>query len=105
MSNVLTAAEITQLMSNARERGGHERNIRKFNESNEMYKDLAEFYPGKTPEQLKALKNQLTMKARSLELGHIKFVKVDDTQYIVVNTNLLEGDVESDEDESDEASE
>lgn len=86
---VLTPEAITALLASKRERGGHERNIKAFVESGEMYKDLATIYVGKDKDQLYALKNTLTMKAKALDLaGSVSFAKVEDT-VVMINTAVL----------------
>lgn len=86
----LSKADITRLLSNNRERGGIERTLREFVSSNEMYCVVNELpkYSGKTKEQLAAVKNQLTMKAKSLEMTNIRLVKSDDN-ILIVNTDFL----------------
>jgi hypothetical protein len=86
----LTAADITRLLSSTRERGGHDAFLREFNDSGEMYAILNSHprYSGKTKEQLISLKNQLSMKAKALDLTNIKLVKHGD-DIIIVNTALV----------------
>lgn len=86
---VLDSAAITALLASKRERGGHERNIRQFIASGEMYRDLSEVYPGKTAAQLAALKNTLTMKAKALDLSNVRFLKAEDTVIIVNTDNVV----------------
>lgn len=93
MSNeVLTAEKITALLAGSRQRGGHEKYLRRFLESGEMYWTVSEApeYSEKVKANIVSVKNTLTMKAKSLEFGNIRLVKVDDETLIIVNTEVLE---------------
>lgn len=99
--NVLTAADITAILSNSRVRGGDETFIRNFVESGELYAIVNEHpsYKAKTAAQMVSKKNQMTMKAKALGFANVKLVKADDN-ILIVNTDLLaEQSEDSDEDE------
>jgi|SRR6185295_6401801 len=93
----LTAADITAILANSRNRGGQDQFLKEFASSEDMYRILNEVpqFAGKTKEQLVSIKNQLTMKAKKAELTNIKLVKNGDA-ILIVNTDKLV--MESDED-------
>lgn len=102
--NVMTAADITALLSTSRERGGAERVLRNFVESEEMYLILNELpkYKGKSKDQMVSVKNQLTAKAKALDFTNVRLVKKDDT-VIIVNTDLLTAEADESDEENDES--
>jgi len=88
--STLSAEDITRLLSQTRNRGGHERFIRRFVESGEMYAVVTDEpeYQGKP---VQSLRTTLTQKVKSLEgFDNVRLVKADDDTLIIVNTTALE---------------
>jgi len=82
----LTPQMITQLLAGQRNRGGHERFIRSFVESGEMYTVVTERpeYAGR--DNIGSLKNMLTQVAAKCELKDtVRFVKHENA-LIAINT-------------------
>lgn len=106
MADVLTAKRITELMAGQRNRGGHERFLRKFVASGEMYWDVGEHieYAERVRENLASIKNTLQMKAKDCELP-VRLLKVDDSTLIVANTDIVEVEAAENESDEDEVSE
>jgi hypothetical protein len=105
MADVLTAAQITSLLAGTRNRGGHERVLRKFAESGEMYVTISDMpeYAEKVKANLTSVKNTLQMKAKACELP-VRLLKVDDATLIAVNTDIVAtaaGEEDSEEDVSE----
>jgi hypothetical protein len=100
MSDILTAEKISELLAGGREKGRHERTIRQFNASGEMYANVFDMtgYKGK---DIVSTKNTLTMKIKALgeDFAHIRLVKNGD-DLLIVNTSLVE--VASDESDEDQ---
>ena len=100
--DTLTAADITDILANTKKRGQTQETLDTFDKSGEMYVILNTLpqYKGKDKMQLQAIRNQLTIKAKALELGHIRFAKKDDN-ILMINTSLL---AVEDSDESEDES-
>lgn len=100
--NILTAEKISELLAGGREKGRHERTIRQFANSGEMYANVLDMtgYVGK---DVVSTKNTLAMKVKSLgeEFSHIRLVKYEDS-LLIVNTSLVEAPADSDEDENEQ---
>lgn len=108
----LTAAEITALMQGTRERGFHERYLRNFDKSGELYADLTEVpqYKGKN---LQGIRNQLTKVAAEKistedKPFRIKIVlnepkdETEDTTFVLINLDVYEAQLMEDESDEDE---
>lgn len=95
MSDILSAADITRILANGRNRGGNENFLKGFLASDEMYAVVNEHpnYSGKTKEQMVSIKNALTTKAKSLDMTNVRLVKNDDL-ILVVNTDKIVTEVE-----------
>lgn len=89
MSEVLTAQRIQELMAQSRNRGGHERMIRKFVAGGEMYATVSDMveYKGK---DITVVRNTLAQVAKKHDLSNVRLLKVDDETLIIVNTDLVE---------------
>ena len=83
----LTSEQITAILSQTRNRGGHERNIRQFIESGNMYEVVSERPEYKTKDAT-VLKNTLTQVAKKAQLGSVRFVK-HEGGVLMINTSLL----------------
>jgi hypothetical protein len=90
MANELTAAEITAILANNRNRGGLDTFLTDFEKSDEMYRVLNEQpqFAAKTKDQLVSIKNQLTMKAKKAEMTNVRLVKNGEL-ILIVNTDKL----------------
>jgi hypothetical protein len=100
-NSVLTAARITELLAGTRNRGGHERYLRSFVASEEMFWTVNEASEYKvkceTKEGLNSLKNTLAMKAKSLQIPNVRLLKADDSTLIIVNTDKVSAEIQENE--------
>ena len=90
---ILTPEAITALLAGSRQRGAHERFLREFADSGNMYAIVNESpqYAGK---DIRVVKNTLSQKAKSCNLGNVRLVKNGDN-LLIVNTDKLDmGDSE-----------
>ena len=97
-STTLDPAQITALLSNTRERGGHERFLRDMDAKGEMYRILAD-YPQYATKSESAIKQGFANAARKIEGANFKVVDAgEDTGLVLVNLNVhAETVAESDE--------
>ena len=96
MSAVLTPADISAILAGTRNRGGHERNIRKFIDSGELYMDASALSEYKTKDA-QILRNTLTQVAKKAQLGNVRFVKHEGS-CLMINTELVPSDEAEGED-------
>lgn len=89
----LTAEDITNLLAGTRDRGGHERFVRKFIAEGAMswYVNHAASYKGKTKAQLEtSVKSGLTNAWKAIEgdKPNVKLVMVED-DLLIINTDVV----------------
>jgi hypothetical protein len=87
-AQTLSPADITALLANTRERGGHERFARKFIDSGEMYVQL-NLHPQYAGKSESAVKQGFANAAKKIEGSNLKVVDAGEPMgLILVNVNV-----------------